>query len=90
METKGERIFFTTTARDCSGSCNVAVSQAAALALSGLDTMSEPQQANDARAVSFSPFGNCRIMRWNELSKTPDSAKKCRILDGHPSGESLY
>ena len=28
--------------------------------------------------------------RMNELSKTPDSAKKCRILDGHPSGESLY
>ena len=28
--------------------------------------------------------------RMNELSNTPDSAKKCRILDGHPSGESLY
>ena len=28
--------------------------------------------------------------RMHELSKTPDSAKKCRILDGHPSGESLY
>ena len=28
--------------------------------------------------------------RMNDLSKTPDSAKKCKILDGHPSGESLY
>ena len=28
--------------------------------------------------------------RMNELSKTPDSAKKCKILDAHPSGESLY
>ena len=27
--------------------------------------------------------------RMNELSKTPDSAKKCRILEVHPSGESL-
>ena len=27
--------------------------------------------------------------RVNELSKTPDSAKKCRILEVHPSGESL-
>ena len=27
--------------------------------------------------------------RMNELSKTPDSAKKCRILDTHPTGESL-
>ena len=73
VETKGQRVFFTTTARDFSRSCKVGVSQAAALALSGLDTMSEPQQANDARAVSFSPFGNCRIMRWNELSKTPSA-----------------
>ena len=27
--------------------------------------------------------------RMNELSKTPDSAKKCRILDAHPPRESL-
>ena len=27
--------------------------------------------------------------RMNEWSKTPDSAKKCRVLEGHPSGESL-
>ena len=28
--------------------------------------------------------------RMNELSKTHASAKRCRILDAHPSGESLY
>ena len=27
--------------------------------------------------------------RMNEWSKTPDSAKKCRVLEVHPSGESL-
>ena len=27
--------------------------------------------------------------RMNEWAQTPDSAKKCRILDAHPSGESL-
>ena len=27
--------------------------------------------------------------RMNALMKTPDSAKKCRILETHPSGESL-
>ena len=27
--------------------------------------------------------------RLNEWKKTPDSAKKCRMLEGHPSGESL-
>ena len=27
--------------------------------------------------------------RMNEWPKTPDSAKKCRILEGHPSGDSL-
>ena len=27
--------------------------------------------------------------RMNELTQTPDSAKKCKILDAHPSGESL-
>ena len=26
--------------------------------------------------------------RMHELSKTPDSAKKCRVVDAHPSGES--
>ena len=62
-ETKGQRIFFTTTARDFSGSCKVAVSQAAALALSGLETMSDFQQAHDAREISFPPIGNCRILR---------------------------
>ena len=39
VESKGQRVFFTTTARDFSGSCNVAVSQAAAFALSGIDTI---------------------------------------------------
>ena len=63
VESKGQRIFFTTTARDFSGSCKVAVSQAAALALSGLDDMSEFQQAHEARAISFPPLGNCRIIR---------------------------
>ena len=27
--------------------------------------------------------------RMNEWDKSPDSAKKCRLLDAHPSGESL-
>ena len=63
VESTGQRILFTTTARDFSRSCKVGVSQAAALALSGLDTMSEFQQAHEARAISFPPFGNCRIMR---------------------------
>ena len=27
--------------------------------------------------------------RMNEWDKTPDSAKKCRVLAAHPSGESL-
>jgi hypothetical protein len=27
--------------------------------------------------------------RMHEWSKTPDSAKKCNVLDAHPSGESL-
>ena len=63
VESTGRRIFFTTTARDFSRSCKVGVSQAAAFALSALDTMSEFQQAHEARTVSFPPFGNCRIMR---------------------------
>ena len=63
VESTGQRIFFTTTARDFTGSCKVGVSQATALALSGLDTMSEFQQAHEARAISFPPLGNCRIMR---------------------------
>ena len=63
VESTGRRRFFTTTARDFSRSCKVGVSQAAALALSGLDTMSEFQQAHEARAISFPPFGNCRILR---------------------------
>ncbi len=46
VENKGQRVFFTTTARDFSGSCKVAVSQVAALALSGLESMSEFQQAH--------------------------------------------
>ena len=36
VDSKGQRLFFTTTARDFSGSCKVAVSQAAAFALSGI------------------------------------------------------
>ena len=56
VESTGQRIFFTTTARDFSRSCKVGVSQAAALALSGLDTMSEFQQAHEARAISFPPL----------------------------------
>ena len=35
LESRGQRIFFVTTARDFSRSCKVGVSQAAALALSG-------------------------------------------------------
>ena len=27
--------------------------------------------------------------RMNEWDTSPDSAKKCRVLDAHPSGESL-
>ena len=27
--------------------------------------------------------------RMNQWDKSPDSAKKCRVLDAHPSGESL-
>ena len=50
VEGTGRRIFLTTTARDFSRSCKVGVSQAAALALSGLDTMSEFQQAHEAQA----------------------------------------
>ena len=63
VESKGECIFFTTTARDFSGSCKVFVSQEAALALSGLHTMSEFQQAHEARAISFPTFSNCRVTR---------------------------
>ena len=33
--------------------------------------------------------GSGEHKRMNELSKTPDSAKKCRVLDAHPTGESL-
>ena len=29
------------------------------------------------------------LKRMNEWDKTPDSAKKCRVLDAQPSGESL-
>ena len=63
VESKGECIFFTTTARDFSGSCKVFVSQEAALALTGLHTMSEFQQAHEARAISFPTFSNCRVTR---------------------------
>ncbi len=41
VENTGERVFFTTTARDFSGSCKVGVSQAAAFALTGIDSMQE-------------------------------------------------
>eukprot|EP00959_Pyramimonas_sp_CCMP1952_P102229 2138509-Pyramimonas_sp.AAC.1 len=62
-ESEGQRRFLTTTARVFSGSCKVGVSQAAALALSGLDAVSEFQHARETRAISFPPVGNCRIMR---------------------------
>ena len=63
VESKGQRVFFTTTARDFSGSCKVAVSQAAAFALSGIDAMSEFQKIHDERAISFPPLANCRMIR---------------------------
>ena len=63
VESKGERVFFTTTARDFSGSCKVGVSQAAAFALSGIETMSEFQKIHEERAISFPPLSNCRIIR---------------------------
>ena len=78
VESTGQRVFFTTTARDFSGSCKVAISQAAALALSGLDSMAEFQQFHEARAISFPPFSNCRILRRvrhvaaGEKNETPD------------------
>ncbi len=63
VENKSQRLFFMTTARDFSGACKVAVSQAAAWALSGFESMSEFQQVHEERAISFPPFGHCRIMR---------------------------
>ena len=78
VESTGQRVFFSTNARDFSGSCKVAISQAAALALSGLDSMSEFLQAHEARAISFPPFSNCRILRRvrqmaaEEKHDTPD------------------
>ncbi len=63
VEGKGQRIFFTTTARDFSGSCKVAVSQQAALAMSGIETMADFQRAHEERMISFPPFGNCRVLR---------------------------
>ena len=63
VESKGERVFFTTTARDFSGSCKVAVSQAAAFALTGIDTMQEFKKVHDERAISFPPLSHCRIIR---------------------------
>eukprot|EP00959_Pyramimonas_sp_CCMP1952_P092289 1932194-Pyramimonas_sp.AAC.1 len=44
VESKGQRVFFITTARDFSGSCKVAVSLATAFALSGIDAMAEFQK----------------------------------------------
>ena len=32
---------------------------------------------------------SCGHKRMREWDRTPDSAKKCRVLDAHPSGESL-
>ena len=29
------------------------------------------------------------LKRMNDWDKTPESAKRCRTLDAHPSGESL-
>jgi hypothetical protein len=63
VESRGQSILFTTTARDFSGSCKVAVSQAAVLALSGLETTTEFQQAHEARTICFPTFVNCRLMR---------------------------
>jgi hypothetical protein len=78
VESTGQRVFFSTNARDFSGSCKVGISQAAALALSGLDSMSEFLQAHEDRAISFPPFSNCRILRRvrhvaaEEKQDTPD------------------
>ena len=33
------------------------------MALSGIDTMSEFQQAHEGRTISFRPMDNCRVMR---------------------------
>ena len=41
-----------------------------------LGMRAEPQQSG----------GHKRMNAWD---KSPDSAKKCRVLDAHPSGESL-
>ena len=41
-----------------------------------LGMRAEPQQSG----------GHKRMREWD---KTPESAKECRVLDAHPSGESL-
>ena len=99
VESRGQRVFFTTTARDFSGSCKVAVSQAAAFALSGVDSMAEFQKVHEARAISFPPLGNYRIIRRvrhvpagaddDTLERIFVNTTVVGILEIHPSGESL-
>ena len=55
--------------------------------------------AERVRRASAAPAGKSRYVpgsgmpgehkRMNAWTTTPDSAKKCRMLEGHPSGESL-
>ena len=63
VERTGQRVFFTTTARDFTSSCVVGVSESAALSLSGLSTAAEFQEAHASGTLSFPPFANVRIRR---------------------------
>ena len=42
-----------------------------------------------ALGMSAEPNQSGGHKRMRELDRTPDSAKKCRVLDAHPSGASL-
>ena len=73
----GERIFFSARARDFSGSVLVGVSQAAALALSGLASKEEFEKSHADGQLSFPAFANCRIRRrTREVAGAEESAGK--------------
>ena len=73
----GERIFFSARARDFSGSVLVGVSQAAALALSGLASKEEFEKRHADGQLAFPAFANCRIRRrTREVAGAEESAGK--------------
>ena len=69
---KGDRLFFKTTMRDFSGDVEVAVTQEAALALSGTASKEEFVELFEKGELQFAPLANVRIVRTTSSADATD------------------